>query len=152
MRRLVFGNWPKSLADGFGFSLTTGSTRLLLRTSHSLVSIGTGGGKFGSIRAVVLPLALDATRARFIVLTSPPTNKPLDWRISMKRHRRHLPIPQFEFSFAADAFSLFSETSLDGDRLTRERVEAEEARRNAEAAQASLFARRKPKRRSRRLV
>jgi hypothetical protein len=70
----------------------------------------------------------------------------------MKRHRRRLPIPQFEFSFAADAFSLFSETSLDGDRQTRERAEAEEGRRTAEAAQASLFARRKTKRRSRRLA
>ncbi|HEY3854537.1 MAG TPA: hypothetical protein VGO67_09105 [Verrucomicrobiae bacterium] len=70
----------------------------------------------------------------------------------MKRHRRRLPIPQFEFSFAADAFSLFSETSLDGDRLTRERTAAKEARRIAEAAQASLFTRRKTKRGSRRLV
>jgi hypothetical protein len=55
-----------------------------------------------------------------------------------KRHRR-LPIPQHEFGFSADTFRLFSEQGLDGERVTRERAEAEEARRVAEIAQKSLF-------------
>jgi hypothetical protein len=55
-----------------------------------------------------------------------------------KRARR-LPIPQHEFGFTADTFRLFSEAGLDGDRLARERDEADRARRLAEAAQAALF-------------
>ena len=53
----------------------------------------------------------------------------------MKRNRRRLPIPQHEFGFTPDTFNLAIETGLDGDRLTRERAEAERARRMAEAAQ-----------------
>jgi len=67
----------------------------------------------------------------------------------MKRNRRPLPIPQFEFSFSADFFRLVQESGLDGERLVRERAEAEEARKVAKAAQAKLFAPRRPKRNSR---
>ena len=49
-----------------------------------------------------------------------------------------MPIPQWEFGFTADVFRLFSETGLDGERLTREQAEAEHARRMAAAAQATL--------------
>jgi hypothetical protein len=55
-----------------------------------------------------------------------------------KRTRR-LPIPQHEFGFAAETFRLCSETGLDGDRLARERDEADRARRLAETSQAALF-------------
>jgi hypothetical protein len=55
-----------------------------------------------------------------------------------KRARR-LPIPQHEFGFSAQAFRLFSETGQDGERLARERDEADRARRLADAAQAALF-------------
>ena len=57
----------------------------------------------------------------------------------MKRNRRPLPIPQYEFGFTADTFRLFSETTLDGDRIARERAEADQARRLADAGQAPLF-------------
>jgi len=57
----------------------------------------------------------------------------------MKRDRRRLPIPQHEFCFVPDTFGLTVETALDGERLARERDQAEEARRMAEAAQAALF-------------
>ncbi len=50
-----------------------------------------------------------------------------------------LPIPQHEFGFAPDTFNLFQETTLDGERIARERAQAEEARRQADAAQARLF-------------
>jgi hypothetical protein len=59
----------------------------------------------------------------------------------MKRsNRRRLPIPQHEFSFVPGVFTLFAEAGTDGDRLARERAEADRARRAAEAAQARLFA------------
>jgi hypothetical protein len=57
----------------------------------------------------------------------------------MKRNRRRLPIPQHEFCFAPQAFNLFAEATLDGERITREQAEAERARRLAEEAQAALF-------------
>lgn len=57
----------------------------------------------------------------------------------MRRHRRLLPIPQHEFGFAPDAFTLFSDSALDGERIARERAEADEARRAADAAQAPLL-------------
>ena len=63
----------------------------------------------------------------------------------MKRNRRRLPIPQHEFLFAGDTFNLALETGLDGDRLARERDEADRARRAAESAQARLFVSQKPK-------
>ena len=63
----------------------------------------------------------------------------------MKRTKRPLPIPQYEFAFAAVAFNLFSEVTLDGERIAREQVEAEHACCQAEAAQGSLLsARRAP--------
>ena len=57
----------------------------------------------------------------------------------MRRTRRPLPIPQHEFGFSADTFRLFSDWSQDGERMARERAEADEARRLAEQAQAPLF-------------
>ena len=57
----------------------------------------------------------------------------------MKRCKRRLPIPQHEFGFTPQAFNLFTDTTLDGDRITRERAEADRARRAAESAQARLF-------------
>jgi hypothetical protein len=49
-------------------------------------------------------------------------------------------IPQHEFLFTVETFRLFSETGLDGERLTREQAEAEQARHVAEVAQTNLFA------------
>jgi hypothetical protein len=57
----------------------------------------------------------------------------------MRRTKRPLPIPQHEFGFTAQTFRLISEFGLDGERLTRERSDAEEARRLAAAAQSNLF-------------
>ena len=57
----------------------------------------------------------------------------------MKRNKRRLPLPQHEFGFAPDAFNLFAEVSLDGERITREQAEAAQRRRNAEAGQAAFF-------------
>ena len=57
----------------------------------------------------------------------------------MKRNKRRLPVPQHEFGFAPQAFNLFTDTTLDGDRIARERAEADRARRAAESAQARLF-------------
>ena len=55
-----------------------------------------------------------------------------------KRARR-LPIPQHEFGFVPDTFTLYAEDTLDGERITREQAEADRARRLAEEAQAALF-------------
>jgi hypothetical protein len=57
----------------------------------------------------------------------------------MKRNSRRLRIPQHEFGFAPQAFNLFQETTLDGERIARERDEADRARALAEKAQAALF-------------
>ena len=57
----------------------------------------------------------------------------------MRRNRRPLPIPQHEFGFTADIFRLFADAPQDGERIARERAEADQARRLAEAAQAPLF-------------
>jgi len=57
----------------------------------------------------------------------------------MKRSKRRLPVPQHEFLFTRQAFNLFPEATLDGDRITREQAEADRARRAAESAQARLF-------------
>ena len=62
----------------------------------------------------------------------------------MKTSRKRLPIPQHEFGFTADTFRLFSETGVDGERISRERAEADEARRTADAAQVSLFSNLQP--------
>ena len=58
----------------------------------------------------------------------------------MKRRRHRLPIPQHEFGFTPDAFNLIQDTALDGDRLSRELVEAQHRRQLADSAQARLFA------------
>jgi ABC-type transport system involved in Fe-S cluster assembly fused permease/ATPase subunit len=58
----------------------------------------------------------------------------------MKRSKRRLPIPQHEFGFTPQAFNLFQDTTMDGERIARERDEADRARRAAEAAQPGLFA------------
>jgi len=58
----------------------------------------------------------------------------------MKRNRRRLPIPQHEFGFVPGTFTLIQDSGQDGDRLARERDEADRARRTAESAQARLFA------------
>ena len=58
----------------------------------------------------------------------------------MKRNRRRLPIPQHEFGFVPGTFTLIQDSGQDGDRLARERDEADHARRAAESAQARLFA------------
>ncbi|HEY3862538.1 MAG TPA: hypothetical protein VGO59_11680 [Verrucomicrobiae bacterium] len=57
----------------------------------------------------------------------------------MKRNTRRLPIPQHEFGFVPDTFTLMQETGLDGDRLARERDEADRAHALADKAQAALF-------------
>ena len=57
----------------------------------------------------------------------------------MRRTRRPLPILQHEFGFTPDTFTLFAETTLDGERIARERAESDKARRAADAAQAPLF-------------
>ena len=67
----------------------------------------------------------------------------------MRISRRRLPVPQHEFGFTPDTFNLFAESSLDGDRISREREEADRARCLAETAQAGLFTT-KSKKRSRR--
>ena len=57
----------------------------------------------------------------------------------MKRNRRRLPVPQHEFGFTPATFNLMVETGIDGQRIARERAEAEMARRIAETAQTALF-------------
>jgi len=56
----------------------------------------------------------------------------------MKRNKRRLPVPQHEFGFTPGTFNLIAETGLDGERITRERGEADHARRLADAAQAAF--------------
>ena len=53
--------------------------------------------------------------------------------------KRRLPIPQHEFGFAADAFNLFQESALDGDRIARELAALAKAREQADRAQSALF-------------
>lgn len=57
----------------------------------------------------------------------------------MRTPKRRLPIPQWEFGFAAETFGLNQETAQDGERIAREREEAEQNRELAEAGQARLF-------------
>jgi hypothetical protein len=57
----------------------------------------------------------------------------------MRRSNRRLPIPQHEFGFTPNAFNLIAETGLDGERLAREREEAQRARHLADKAQPVLF-------------
>ena len=62
----------------------------------------------------------------------------------MRRPKNRLHIPQHEFGFTVHVFRLFSETGLDGERISREQAEAEEVRQAAQAAQSTLFAPMKP--------
>jgi hypothetical protein len=55
------------------------------------------------------------------------------------KHRKHLPIPQWEFGFTPDTFNLAQDTTVDGERIAREREQAEQARTLADNAQARLF-------------
>ena len=57
----------------------------------------------------------------------------------MRRTSRRHPIPQHEFGFSPNTFNLIQDTATDGERITRERAEADEARRVSASAQASLF-------------
>jgi hypothetical protein len=56
----------------------------------------------------------------------------------MKR-RKPLPIPQNEFGFTPNTFNLFQDCTSAGERIAREREQAEKARQLAEAAQSALF-------------
>ena len=56
----------------------------------------------------------------------------------MRIKKRRLPIPQHEFPFTPAIFNLIQDVGLDGERITRERVEVEKARRRAEAAQTEI--------------
>ena len=51
------------------------------------------------------------------------------------KHRKHLPIPQWEFGFTPDTFNLAQDTTVDGERIAREREQAEQARTLADNAQ-----------------
>ena len=62
----------------------------------------------------------------------------------MRTSKKRLPIPQHEFGFTAETFRLFSETGVDGERVSRERDQADKARRDADAAQVTLFANLQP--------
>lgn len=57
----------------------------------------------------------------------------------MKRSRRRLPIPQWEFGFTPKTFNLVIETGIDGERLASEHRQKEHERQIAEKAQCSLF-------------
>jgi len=56
-------------------------------------------------------------------ITSQPWFFPLV-KTTMKRNRLSLLIPQHEFGFVPDRFTLIQDTGLDGERLARERAEA----------------------------
>lgn len=57
----------------------------------------------------------------------------------MKRSKRRLPVPQWEFGFTPKTFNLIVEIGVDGERLAREIKQKEHERRLAEKAQSSLF-------------
>ena len=59
----------------------------------------------------------------------------------MRRRNHRLPIPQHEFGFTPDTFNLIQDTAPDGERIARERAEADKARALADQAQARLFTR-----------
>jgi hypothetical protein len=56
----------------------------------------------------------------------------------MKR-RKPLPIPQNVFGFTPTTFNLFGDCTSDGERVVREREQAERERQLAEATQTALF-------------
>jgi hypothetical protein len=55
-----------------------------------------------------------------------------------RKSRRHI-APQHEFGFSVETFNLFAETAIDGERIAREKGDADRARIQAEAGQAALF-------------
>lgn len=57
----------------------------------------------------------------------------------MKRSKRRLPIPQWEFGFTPKTFNLMVETGIDGERIAREHTQKESARQRADKAQSTLF-------------
>ena len=57
----------------------------------------------------------------------------------MKRAKRRLPIPQWEFGFTPDTFNLIVETGVDGERISREYEQVKKARKRAEEAQAPIL-------------
>ena len=57
----------------------------------------------------------------------------------MRRRNHRLPIPQHEFGFTPDTFNLIQDTAPDGERIARERAEADKACALAEQAQARPF-------------
>jgi hypothetical protein len=57
----------------------------------------------------------------------------------MKRSRRRLPVPQWEFGFTPKTFNLIVETGVDGERIAHEIKQREHERRLADKAQSSLF-------------
>jgi hypothetical protein len=57
----------------------------------------------------------------------------------MKRSKRRLPVPQWEFGFTPKTFNLIVETGVDGERIAREIKQKEHERRLADKAQSSLF-------------
>jgi hypothetical protein len=50
-----------------------------------------------------------------------------------------LPIPQNEFGFTPNIFNLFGDCTSDGERIAREREQAERERQLSEMAQTALF-------------
>jgi hypothetical protein len=42
--------------------------------------------------------------------------------LTMRRRKKAMPIPQWEFGFSAEAFNLVQETTVDGERISRERL------------------------------
>jgi hypothetical protein len=70
-----------------------------------------------------------------------PRSANLDISPNPMRTKRtyRLPIPQHEFGFVPDTFTLMQDTGLDGDRISKELAEADRARRATDAAQTRLF-------------
>lgn len=70
-----------------------------------------------------------------------PRSANLVFSLNPMRTKRtyRLPIPQHEFGFVPDTFTLMQDTGLDGDRISKELADADRARRAADAAQARLF-------------
>ena len=52
--------------------------------------------------------------------------------------KKPMPIPQHEFGFVPDTFSLFAQTAVDGERAARELAQPHANRKEAERRQALL--------------